>query len=94
AEDLQDSVGIVLAPLVVNKCEPSVPILSTPPNNADDAEAYEYASQRYAAQSAALQVLSTSRNEAQLRVMRRRLDGPELVSSLADDLARELANMQ
>jgi anion-transporting ArsA/GET3 family ATPase len=93
AEDLADSVGIVLAPLVVNKCEPSVPVLSTPPNNTGDAQAYEYVSQRFAAQSAALHVLSTSRNETQLRIQRRRLEGAELVSSLADDLAHELANM-
>ena len=93
AEDLADSVGIVLAPLVVNKCEPSVPVLSTPPSNADDAQAYEYVSQRFAAQSAALHVLSTARNETQLRVQRRRLEGAELVSSLADDLAHEMANM-
>jgi nitrogen-specific signal transduction histidine kinase len=68
-------------------------VLSTPPNNTGDAQAYEYVSQRFAAQSAALHVLSTSRNETQLRVQRRRLEGAELVSSLADDLAHEMANM-
>lgn len=86
ADDLVASVGIVLAPLVVNKCEPEVPVLAALPADEVLANAYAYATQRERAQRAAMDLLSESRAEAQLHIPRHRLEGMELVSAIADDL--------
>jgi len=90
---MQETVGVVLAPMVVNKCEPAVNTLSAPVTDSMLAEAYAYAQKRHEAQEAAITLLSSLRHEPQLHLLRHREDGGELVSLLSDDLARAFGEL-
>jgi anion-transporting ArsA/GET3 family ATPase len=86
AAELRDDVQIVLAPVVVNKLEPSVPLLNTSEMSQELTDAYAYASQRSQSQQEAIAVLSSTLELPQLTITRRRLHGEELVNAMVDDL--------
>ena len=90
ATELRDDVHIVLAPVVVNKTEPAVPQLNTSEFSQELIDAYTYASQRSQSQQEAIAVLSSTLDLAQMTIMRRRLDGEELVNAMVDDLTRSI----
>ena len=90
ATELRDDVHIVLAPVVINKTEPSVPQLNTSEFSQELIDAYTYASQRSQSQQEAIAVLSSTLDLAQMTIMRRRLDGEELVNAMVDDLTRSI----
>ena len=77
---------MTLAPIVVNKCDPEVPIVDTSMLEATMREAFDYISLRGKAQIEALGVLSDSLDLPQLTVMRRRLSGEPLITLMANDL--------
>ncbi len=87
ATELRDDVHIVLAPVVVNKKEPDVPVLSTTDMSQELIEAFTYATQRSQAQHEAIAVLSSTLELPQMPITRRRLDGAELVDAMVEDLA-------
>lgn len=87
ATELRDDVHIVLAPVVVNKCEPHVLAIDTAGMSQDIVDAYTYASQRSASQHDAISVLKNSLHLPQLNVTRRRLEGEDLVNAIVEDLA-------
>lgn len=82
---VRDSVGITLAPLIVNKCDAEVPEIA-PPSEQYLAEAYNFARQRSAAQREAIMVLSESLTLQQLHVPRFLAEGPDLISDIAGAL--------
>lgn len=82
---VRDSVGITLAPLIVNKCDAEVPEIA-PPCEQYLAEAYNFARQRSAAQREAITVLSESLTLQQLHVPRFLAEGPDLISDIAGAL--------
>ena len=86
AEELRDTANMTLAPIVVNKCDPEVPIVDTSMLEATMREAFDYISLRGKAQIEALGVLSDSLDLPQLTVMRRRLSGEPLITLMANDL--------
>jgi anion-transporting ArsA/GET3 family ATPase len=90
ATELRDDVHIVLAPVVINKTEPAVPQLNTSEFSQELIDAYTYASQRSQSQQEAIAVLSSTLDLAQMTIMRRRLDGEELVNAMVDDLTRSI----
>ena len=94
AQNMVETMKIVLAPTVVNKCTAEVPPLSSPVSDSDLAAAYSYAVKKHVAQESALQLLSTLRSEPQLRLSQHRADGPDLVSLLADDFHNALGEMK
>jgi len=87
ATELRDDVHIVLAPVVVNKIEPTVPTLNTSELSPELVDAYAYASQRSQSQQEAITVLSSTLELPQMAITRRRLDGEELVNAMVEDLA-------
>ena len=87
ATELRDDVHIVLAPVVVNKTEPSVPVLDTSDMTQELIDAYTYASQRSQSQQEAIAVLSKTLALPQMTITRRRLNGTELVHAIVEDLA-------
>ena len=86
ATELRDDVEIVLAPVVVNKCEQNIPTINTSGMSEELVDAYAYATQRMQAQQAAITTLQTSLELPQLTVMRRRLDGEDLINAIVEDL--------
>ena len=94
AENMVETMKIVLAPIVVNKCMATVPPLSSPTSDSELAAAYSYASQKLQAQESAIQLLSSLRSEPQLRLSQHRADGADLVSLLADDLHTVLGELK
>lgn len=86
AEELRETAHMTLAPIVVNKCDPEVPVVDTSQLESTMREAFEYISLRGKAQAEAIGVLSDSLELPQLTVMRRRLSGEPLITLMADDL--------
>ena len=93
AQNMVDTMKIVLAPIVVNKCNEPVPPLSTPSLDADLAAAYSYAQKRHESQQAAIQLLSSLRMEPQLHLSQHRSEGAELVSLLANELQQVMGDL-
>jgi anion-transporting ArsA/GET3 family ATPase len=87
ANSMVETVGVVLAPTVVNKCDSALVELSTTPSDQVLATAYAYAKKRYESQVEAIALLTSLRTEPQLHLPRHREDGANLVSLLATDLA-------
>ena len=92
-DNLVDTVGIVLAPIAVNKCLAPVPAVSATPTDSDLARAYEYAQQRSRSQHEALELLTSLRNEPQLRLSNHRDTGSALIELLAADLREALEKL-
>lgn len=88
ANNMVETIGVVLAPTVVNKCNASLTPLANVPGNDDVARAYAYALQRFKSQEEAIALLTSLRDEPQLHLPRHKEDGAELVTLLASDLAR------
>lgn len=86
---VRESVGITLAPIVVNKCDAEVPEIPLP-SEQYLADAYNFARQRAAAQREAISVLSDSLSLQQLQVPRFLAEGPDLIDNLADSLERQI----
>jgi anion-transporting ArsA/GET3 family ATPase len=86
ANDMVETIGVVLAPTVVNKCDAYVAPVTSPIADTVLADAYVYATQRYASQRTAIELLSTLRQEQQLHLLRHREDGAALVALLANEL--------
>lgn len=86
---VRESVGITLAPIVVNKCDAEVPEIPLP-SEQYLADAYNFARQRAAAQREATSVLSDSLSLQQLQVPRFLAEGPDLIDNLADSLERQI----
>jgi anion-transporting ArsA/GET3 family ATPase len=93
ATELRDDVQIVLAPVVVNKCEQDIPTINTSGMSEELVDAYAYASQRMQAQQAAIATLHSSLELPQLAVMRRRLDGVDLVNAIVEDLTAAIETL-
>lgn len=94
AQNLVETMKIVLAPTVVNKCTAPVPPLSSTSHDADLINAYEYALKRHQSQEAAIQLLTSLRAEPQLHLSQHRSDGADLVSLLTDELQLVLAGIK
>lgn len=92
-EELKNSVGISLTPIVVNKCEPPLPHVSVDPTDTTALNAYEYLAQRAAAQQESLEHLTQVIDLPQLHVERRRLQGADLIDSIALDLADAIGEL-
>ena len=88
ANSMVETVGVALAPTVVNKCDSALAELSTTPSDQVLATAYAYALKRFESQVEAIALLTSLRNEPQLHLPRHREDGANLVSLLASDLAK------
>jgi hypothetical protein len=93
ATELRDDVSIVLAPVVVNKCEQDVPTINTAGMPQELVDAYTYASQRTQAQRDAIATLHSSLELPQLAVTRRRLEGEELVNAIVEDLVAAIETL-
>lgn len=85
--ELQHTLGLTLLPIVVNKCERDVPVLSAQNLDTPLRNAYEYVSTRMQAQQTALSTLNDLTQSEQLRVHRYVTEGADLVESLATELA-------
>jgi len=88
ANNMVDTIGVVLAPTVVNKCTAPIPPLTSLSTDQVMTSAYTYATQRYESQKVAIDLLATLRSEPQLHLAQHREDGAALVGLLADDLRR------
>jgi hypothetical protein len=86
AEELRETAHMTLAPIVVNKCDPEVPVVDASQLEATMRDAYQYIALRGKAQTEAIGVLTDSLELPQLTVMRRRLSGESLITLMADDL--------
>ena len=93
ANSMVETVGVVLAPTVVNKCDSALAELSTSPSDQVLASAYVYALKRFESQVEAIALLTSLRNEPQLHLPRHREDGANLVSLLASDLAKAFGEL-
>ena len=93
ANSMVETVGVVLAPTVVNKCDSALAELSTSPSDQVLASAYVYALKRFESQVEAIALLTSLRNEPQLHLPRHREDGANLVSLLAADLAKAFGEL-
>jgi hypothetical protein len=93
ANSMVETVGVVMAPTVVNKCDAHLSPTTTTSNNVDLANAYAYALQRYEAQVDAIALLSSLRDDKQLHLPRHSDEGATLVSLLAADLARAFGEL-
>lgn len=93
ATELRDDVHIVLAPVVVNKREDTVPVLNTSGMSPELVNAYEYATKRSQAQHEAVSLLHTSLDLPQLTVGRHRLDGEQLVTAMVENLKTSIEAM-
>jgi anion-transporting ArsA/GET3 family ATPase len=91
--DLQDSVNVALAPIVVNKREITPPVVDQSLLEGYMRDAYGYVAVKEAAQAEALALLSTSLNMPQLMIMRRRLKGAALIELMANDLETSIRGM-
>ena len=88
-EKVQSTMGIALAPIVVNKCEGDVPALSLTTHNYL-ADAYSFATTRLSSQREALQSLSQNLNSPHIHLTRHRSDGAPLVDALATEIELQL----
>lgn len=93
ASNMVDTIGVVLAPTVVNKCTAPIPPLTSPSTDQVMTGAYTYATQRYESQKVAIDLLATLRSEPQLHLAQHREDGAALVGLLADDLRRAFGDV-
>lgn len=93
ANNMVETIGVVLAPTVVNKCDAALTQLANVPGNDDVARAYAYALQRFKSQEEAIALLTSLRDEPQLHLPRYKEDGAELVTLLASDLARAFGEL-
>ncbi len=93
ANSMVETVGVVLAPTVVNKCDSALAELSTTPSDPVLANAYAYALKRFESQVEAIALLTSLRNEPQLHLPRHREDGANLVSLIASDLAKAFGEL-
>lgn len=92
-DNLVETVGVVLAPIAVNKCLAPVPELAAPPTDINLARAYAYAQQRARSQHEALELLTSLRNEPQLRLSNHRETGSALIELMAEDLRETLEQL-
>ena len=90
---VQESVGIAIAPIVVNKCDEEVPPISAPLDQYL-ADAYAFAQQRHTSQREALQVLTESINSQLIHIPRFTTEGVALIEELADVISRQLEAAQ
>ncbi len=93
ATELRDDVHIVLAPVVINKCEQEVPSIDTNGLPQELVDAYLYATQRATAQHDAIATLKTSLDLPQLAITRHRCEGVELVNAIVKELAEVLEKL-
>lgn len=93
ANNMVDTIGVVLAPTVVNKCAAPIPLVTTTATDAVLTNAYNYARQRFESQKVALELLESLRTEPVLHLAQHREDGATLVGLLADDLRRAFGEM-
>ena len=93
ANSMVETIGVVLAPTVVNKCDAHVAPVTSPIADTVLANAYAYALQRYKSQEDAIALLSSLRTEPQLHLAKHRENGMELVVLLAADLRRALGDL-
>ena len=91
--EIRDTVGIALTPIVVNKCEPPLPILSLDAAPSEYVNAHEYVQKRAAAQHEAFEHLAHTIEVTQLHVERRRMQGAELIEAIAVDLADAIGEL-
>jgi hypothetical protein len=91
--ELQHTLGMTLLPIVVNKCERDVPVLSVDSMESPLRDAYNYASTRMHAQHTALATLNDLTQSEQLRVHRYVTEGADLVDSLASELATRIQEL-
>ena len=84
--DLQDSVNIALAPIVVNKREIAPPVVDESLLEGYMRDAYGYVAAKESAQSEALALLQSSLDIPLLMISRRRLKGSALIELMANDL--------
>ena len=86
---VQESVGIAIAPIVVNKCDEEVPHIATALDQYL-ADAYAFAQQRHASQQEALNVLTESINIQQIHIPRFATEGVALIEDLVRAITRQL----
>jgi Mrp family chromosome partitioning ATPase len=93
ANSMVETIGVVLAPTVVNKCDAHVAPVTSLIADTVLANAYAYALQRYKSQEDAIALLSSLRTEPQLHLAKHCENGMELVALLAADLRRALGDL-
>jgi len=90
AFDLEESVGVSLTPVVVNKIDTSPPVLDATTLEHTLRTAYEYACARSQAQSAAISKLRTLLPLRQLHIPRFTSQGEQLIYAMADEIETQL----
>jgi hypothetical protein len=91
--ELQHTLSMTLLPIVVNKCERDVPVISSQTLDTPLRDGYEYVSARMQAQQAALTTLSELTQSAQLRTHRYVTEGADLVESLSAELVTRIQEL-
>jgi arsenite/tail-anchored protein-transporting ATPase len=91
--DLQDSVDIALAPIVVNKREIAPPVVDESLLEGYMRDAYGYVAAKESAQSEALALLQSSLDIPMLTIARRRLKGAALIELMANDLEASMRSL-
>ena len=91
--DLQDSVDIALAPIVVNKREISPPVVDETLLEGYMRDAYGYVTAKESAQSEALSLLQSSLEIPMLTISRRRLKGAALIELMSNDLEASMRSL-
>lgn len=89
---VQNTVGITLAPIFVNKCDAEVPTIATPAEPYL-AEALNFARQRVDAQHEAIDTLTNSLSVPQIHLPRFLFEGADLVEGLAQEIDSQLKAM-
>lgn len=91
--ELQNSLGMTLLPIVVNKCEQDVPEIDIENLDSSLTDAYQYATTRISAQRSALVALSDLTQHHHMLIQRHRTDGIELVETLAIEIAAKIQEL-
>jgi ribosomal protein S12 methylthiotransferase accessory factor YcaO len=91
--ELQHTLSMTLLPIVVNKCERDVPVISAQSLDTPLRDAYEYVSTRMQAQQAALTTLSELTQSEQLHTHRYVTEGTDLVESLSTELVTRIQEL-
>jgi hypothetical protein len=91
--ELQHTLSMTLLPIVVNKCERDVPVISSQTLDTPLRDGYEYVSARMQAQQTALTTLSELTQSAQLRTHRYVTEGADLVESLSAELVTRIQEL-
>ena len=94
AFDLEETVGVSLTPIAVNKIDAVPPVLNADSLESTLRSAYLYAVARSNAQSAALEFLSDALPLQQLRIPRFTSTGEQLINELANTFEMQLRVMQ